>query len=67
MEERIKGRCKWWSLERGYGFLTADGQDYFVHYSEIKDEQKSLFEGDEYEFESKKTEKGYSAINVIKV
>jgi len=67
MEERIRGRCKWWSLDRGFGFLTVDGKDYFCHFSEIKDERKSLFEDDEYEFDVEETKKGLSAINVTKV
>lgn len=67
MEEKIRGRCKWWSLERGYGFLTANGKDYFCHFSSIIDERKILFEGDAYEFFVEETAKGLQAIKVSKI
>ena len=39
MSERITGTVKWFSNERGYGFLLEDGdpdeEEYFVHYSYI--------------------------------
>ena len=60
-------RVKWFSAERGYGFISADGQDYFVHLSAIQGEQKILFEGDEVEFTAEETSKGLSAINVTRV
>jgi CspA family cold shock protein len=67
MQEKIRGRCKWWSIERGYGFLTADGKDYFCHFKAIKDEKKVLFQDDEYEFFVEETSKGFQAIEVSKV
>jgi cold shock protein len=29
----LTGICKFWNLEKGYGFLTADddGKDYYIH------------------------------------
>lgn len=31
-----QGTVKWFSSEKGYGFITgADGEDVFVHYSSI--------------------------------
>lgn len=67
MEEKIRGKCKWWSLERGYGFLTADGKDYFCHRNSILDEDKFLFQDDEYEFFVEETLKGLQAIKVSKI
>ena len=32
----MTGKVKWFSAERGYGFINQeDGQDIFVHYSSI--------------------------------
>ncbi len=61
-----KGRVKWFSEKKGYGFITQeDGNDVFVHYSAIGTEGfKTLREGDEVEFEISQGEKGLQATNV---
>jgi CspA family cold shock protein len=61
-----KGRVKWFSEKKGYGFITQeDGNDVFVHYSAIGTEGfKTLREGDEVEFEVSQGEKGLQATNV---
>ena len=49
-----RGRVKWFSDEKGYGFIEnqEDGEDLFVHFSEIVGEGfKSLEEGATVEFE----------------
>jgi len=66
MEERIKGKLKFFSSVKGYGFITADGIDYFFHASENKDGDEFLG-GDELEFSIRQTEKGFSAINVTRI
>ncbi len=61
------GTVKWFSDEKGYGFITpADGSaDLFVHHSGIAGEGfKSLAEGDKVEFEVGEGQKGPQATNV---
>jgi CspA family cold shock protein len=48
-----EGKVKWFSAEKGYGFIEqADGEDLFVHFSEIQSEGfKSLDEGQAVTFD----------------
>ena len=52
MDDRILGTVKWFSAEKGYGFITPDdGPDVFVHFSAIEmDGYKKLEAGDKVEF-----------------
>lgn len=51
--------------KRGYGFIAAeDGQDVFVHFSELKKVPKNLHKGTNVEFEVINTPKGREAKNV---
>ena len=61
-----KGKVKWFSNQRGYGFITPEnGSDLFVHFSAITGEGfKTLREGEEVEFEITKGPKGEQASNV---
>lgn len=64
-----KGIVKWFSNEKGYGFITPDGggKDVFVHHSSIQGEgYKSLDEGQAVEFEVTQGPKGEQAANVRK-
>ncbi|MEW6170575.1 MAG: cold shock domain-containing protein [Candidatus Omnitrophota bacterium] len=63
-----KGKVKWFSNQKGYGFVTSeDGKDIFVHYSAIQgDGYKTLAEGQEVEFEIEKGPKGEQATKVNK-
>ena len=48
------GRCLWFDVKKGFGFIRSEGQDIFVHYSKIKaplGEFRLLTEGDTVEFE----------------
>ena len=62
-----EGTVKWFNQRKGYGFIsTTDGQDIFVHYSNISGEGfKSLVEGDEVSFDIVEGEKGPRAENVV--
>ncbi|MBI4387797.1 MAG: cold shock domain-containing protein [Candidatus Omnitrophica bacterium] len=65
----VKGKVKWFSNVKGYGFVEQEGggQDVFVHYSSIQGEgYKTLEEGDEVAFEITQGEKGPQASNVVK-
>lgn len=63
-----EGTVKWFSLEKGYGFITpADGsKDVFVHRNNVQGltPNQGLREGDQVEFEVEETPKGLSATNV---
>lgn len=66
----LQGRVKWFSNRKGYGFIkTPDGMDYFVHYSDIiNNEQKikNVEEGEPVEFSIGKAADGrVKAVNVV--
>ncbi len=66
MAERIQGVVKWFSAEKGYGFITPDeGADVFVHYSAIQSSgYRKLEAGDKVEFEITDGPKGKQASDV---
>ena len=65
-----KGIVKWFSNQKGYGFITPDGggKDVFVHHSAIQgDGYKTLDEGQTVEFEVTQGPKGEQAASVRKL
>jgi CspA family cold shock protein len=62
-----KGTVKWFSDQKGYGFITPEdgSRDVFVHFSSIMgDGYKTLKEGQAVEFEITEGPKGPQASNV---
>lgn len=66
---RMKGKVKWFSAQKGYGFIEMeDGKDIFVHHTAIKMEGfRALEPGDSVEFDIMEGPKGPQAANVKKV
>lgn len=69
MANRTQGTVKWFNAEKGFGFISqGDGDDLFVHYSEIQSSGfRSLEEGAKVEFEITQGKKGMqaSAVTVV--
>ena len=64
------GTVKWFSDDRGFGFITADesGKDLFVHHSGIGGEGfKSLAEGAKVSYDAEAGDKGPKAVNVVPI
>lgn len=65
--EMATGTVKWFSPEKGYGFVTPDdgGKDVFCHFSAILGEgYRNLQEGQKVEYEVTQGQKGPQAANV---
>jgi CspA family cold shock protein len=62
-----QGTVKWFSDEKGYGFISPDdgSEALFVHYTGIEGSGfKTLEEGDTVTFETSQGKKGLQAVNV---
>jgi CspA family cold shock protein len=70
MSDREKGLVKWFSNDKGYGFITPESgaKDLFVHHSAIVGEGfRTLAEGDRVEFSVEQGTKGPAAVQVQKI
>jgi CspA family cold shock protein len=67
--ERIQGTVKWFSRDKGYGFIQREGgDDVFVHFSAIQSEGfRTLEEGERVEFTVESGPKGPQAVNVVRL
>jgi CspA family cold shock protein len=61
-----RGAVKWFDPKKGYGFIIGpDGQDVFVHYSQIRaDGFRLLKDGEEVDYELVEGDKGFQAREV---
>ena len=63
-----QGTVKWFSKEKGYGFITPDeegGEDLFVHYTDIEGSGfRFLQEGSKVTYEATQGRKGMQAKKV---
>jgi len=68
MSETQTGTVKWFSDQKGYGFIARDnGEDVFVHHSAIQEPGfRTLREGERVEFTIEQGQKGPAAANVRK-
>ncbi|MGQ0816201.1 MAG: cold shock domain-containing protein [Gemmatimonadota bacterium] len=66
---RSTGKVKWFSQEKGYGFIQQDsGPDVFVHHSQIQSGGfRTLSEGERVEFDVIEEPKGLKAQNVVRL
>lgn len=64
-----RGTVKWFSDQKGYGFISAEGQqDVYVHFSEIEGRGfRTLHEGEQVEFDIKTGERGAEAAHVTRI
>ncbi|MDK2918354.1 MAG: cold shock protein [Candidatus Petromonas sp.] len=64
-----KGTVKWFNAEKGFGFISVEGEDdVFVHFSAIQGEGfKTLEEGQNVEFQVVEGARGPQAANVVKL
>lgn len=62
----VTGTVKWFSAEKGYGFISVEGgKDVFVHYSAIQsDGFRTLQEGQQVTFDIVEGRKGPQAANL---
>lgn len=66
-KESVAGSVKWFSEDKGYGFLQlSPGVDVFVHANQLKRSgiERALKEGEKVRFSTEKGPKGSFAINI---
>ena len=63
----ITGTVKWFNADKGYGFITVEGQDdVFVHISAVQESGLTLKEDMKVSFEKQQGNNGkFSAVNLV--
>ena len=68
MSKRATGIVRWFDGSKGYGYISAEGEEVFVHYSAITGNGvKNLLEGDKVEFVVEDSLRGPQAKQVIRL
>jgi len=67
--KRTKGTVRWFDGSKGYGYIQAqDGEDVFVHYSDISEGGLQLLNvGEEVVFFMETTLRGWQASDVTRL
>lgn len=68
-DDRFTASVKWYSDEKGYGFLTQDNgnQDVFIHASNVPRDGGALQPGDRVSFETQTSDRGIKAVKVMRI
>jgi CspA family cold shock protein len=70
VQERELGTVKWFSQDKGYGFVLPDNAnlpEVFVHFSSIEGDNKILVGRERVSFQRVKNDRGEQAIGVQRV
>ena len=63
-----QGTVKWFNTQKGFGFITTENKDVFVHISAVQAAgMYTLNEGDAVMFDEENGPKGPSAVNLAVV
>lgn len=66
-----KGKVKWFSADKGFGFIKQDDspQDVFVHWTAVEGlgNYEELRDNEPVEYEVEKTDRGLKALNVRRI
>lgn len=67
----VTGRCKWFNIDKGFGFIQLPGGalDVFIHANQLRKSgiDRCLTEGEEVKFTIERGPKGNFATNIVLV
>lgn len=64
VEDTKTGKVKKWFDDKGFGFITSEGKDYFAHVTKLNDGLQTLSVGNDVEFRTIESVKGVQAVDV---